>query len=159
MGSFRTLPNSRSAEASRDISAVARMRSFVRFLVAVVLAGLGIGQASLADVPPARPPVTVEAILPGCRSLIATRGVPASPEAGFCSGLIDGLLYLGAMIPADFCFVVPPGIPHYRVVAAIVDEIEPIYWSVKKQHFRALAIDVLEHRWPCHALPTVLPRD
>lgn len=135
------------------------MRSLVGFLLTIVIAVLGIGQASLADAPPVRPPVTVEAILPGCRSLVATQGVPASREAGFCSGLIDGLLYLGVMIPADFCFAVPPGVPHHLVVATIVDEIEPIYWSVKKQHFKALAIDVLEHRWPCNAPPTVVPRD
>jgi hypothetical protein len=93
--------------------------------------------------------VAVEAVLPGCRSLVATQGVPTSPEAGFCGGLIDGLLYLGAMIPADFCYVVPPGVPHHRVVAAIVEEIEPVYSSVKQQHFRALALEVLEYKWPC----------
>lgn len=67
-------------------------------------------------------------------------------------GLIDGLLYLGAMIPADFCFVVPPRVPHHRVVAAIVHEIEVVHSSVKQQHFKALAIDVLEHRWPGNAI-------
>ncbi|MGE3743812.1 MAG: hypothetical protein AB7I59_30420 [Geminicoccaceae bacterium] len=102
--------------------------------------------------------MTVETILPGCRSLLATEGVPTTAEAGFCSGLIDGLLYLGAMIPADFCFVVPPDIPHLRVVAAIVAEIEPVYASVKAQHFRALAIDVLEYKWPCYIQPTTLSR-
>jgi hypothetical protein len=132
------------------------MKSSVRLGLIMVLAGLAIGQAALAELPPAQPAVTVEAVLPGCRSLIATQGVPTSSEAGFCSGLIDGLLYLGAMIPADFCFVVPPRVPHHQVVAAIVEEIEPIYASVKQQHFRALAIDVLEYKWPCHVLPKVL---
>jgi hypothetical protein len=135
------------------------MRPAVRVELAIVLAGLAIGQAALAESPPARPAVTVEAVLPGCRSLVATEGVPTSSEAGFCSGLIDGLLYLGAMIPADFCFVVPPRVPHHQVVAAIVEEIEPIYASVKQQHFKALAIDVLEYKWPCHALPKVLTRE
>ena len=128
-------------------------------VLAVVLTGSAIGHAALAEPPPARPAVTVEAVLPGCRSLVATQGVPTSSEAGFCSGLIDGLLYLGAIIPADFCFVVPLHVPHHRVVAAIVEEIEPIYPSVKQQHFRALAIDVLEYKWPCHLLPKVLPRE
>ena len=139
------------------------MRSSVRLgltmILAVILAGLASGQAALAESPPARPAVTVEAVLPGCRSLVATEGVPASSEAGFCSGLIDGLLYLGAMIPEDFCFVVPPRVPHHQIVATIVEEIEPIYPSVKQQHFRALAIDVLEYKWPCHVLPKVLPRE
>jgi hypothetical protein len=134
------------------------MKSSVRLGLTIVLAGLATGQAALAEPPPARPAVTVEAVLPGCRSLIATQGVPTSSEAGFCSGLIDGLLYLGAMIPADFCFVVPQRVPHHQVVAAIVEEIEPIYASVKQQHFRALAIDVLEYKWPCHVLPKVLTR-
>jgi hypothetical protein len=128
-------------------------------VLATVLAGLAIGQVALAEAPPARPAVTVEAVLPGCRSLVATQGVPTSSEAGFCSGLIDGLLYLGAMIPADFCFVVPPGVPQHRVVAAIVEEIEAVYPSVKQQHFRALAIDVLEYKWPCHVQPKVQTRE
>ncbi len=132
------------------------MRLDVTTILAAVLAGLASGQAALAKSPPARPAVTVEAVLPGCRSLVATEGVPTSSEAGFCSGLIDGLLYLGAMIPADFCFVVPPRVPHHRIVAAIVEEIEPIYASVKQQHFRALAIEVLEYKWPCHVLPKTL---
>ena len=135
------------------------MRSAVRLELAIVLAGLAIGQSALAEAPPVRPPVTVEAVLPGCRSLLATHGIPTTSEAGFCSGLIDGLLYLGAMIPADFCFVVPLRVPHHQVVAAIVEEIEPIYASVKQQHFRALAIDVLEYKWPCHMLPKVLTRE
>jgi hypothetical protein len=135
------------------------MRPAVRAELAIILAGLAIGQAALAESPPARPAVTVEAVLPGCRSLVATEGVPTSSEAGFCSGLIDGLLYLGAMIPVDFCFVVPPRVPHHQIVAAIVEEIEPIYASVKQQHFRALAIDVLEYKWPCHVLPKVLTRE
>lgn len=138
------------------------MRSSVRLgltiVTAAVLAGLAIGWDALAEPPPARAPVTVEAVLPGCRSLVATQGVPTSSEAGFCSGLIDGLLYLGAMIPADFCFVVPAHVSHHRVVAAIVEEIEPIYPSVKRQHFRALAIDVLEYKWPCQMQPKTLPR-
>lgn len=123
----------------------------------VVAAGLvmATGGVAAAEPPLAGVPVTVEAVLPGCRSLLATGGVPTSSEAGFCSGLIDGLLYLGAMIPADFCFVVPPRVPHHRVVAAIVEEIEAVYVSVRQQHFRALAIDVLEYRWPCHMLPKV----
>jgi len=135
------------------------MRSSVRLRLTIMLAGLAIGHAALAEPPPARPAVTVEAVLPGCRSLIATQGLPTTSEAGFCSGLIDGLLYLGAIIPADFCFVVPPGVPHHRVVAAIVEEIEPVYPSVKQQHFRALAIDVLEYKWPCHQQPRVLSRE
>jgi hypothetical protein len=54
------------------------------------------------------------------------------------------------MTPIDFRLVVPPGIPNSRVVAAIVDEIEPIYPSVRQHHFTALAIEVLEFKWPCH---------
>lgn len=136
------------------------MRSPVRLgLTAVVLAGLAIEQVALAEPPPARPAVTVEAVLPGCRSLVETQGVPTSSEAGFCSGLIDGLLYLGAMIPADFCFVIPYDVPHHRVVAAIVEEIEPFYPSVGQQHFRALAIDVLEYKWPCNVQPRILTRE
>lgn len=131
----------------------------MRLGLTIVLAGMAIGQSALAESPPARPAVTVEDVLPGCRSLVATQGVPTSSEAGFCSGLIDGLLYLGAMIPADFCFVVPPQVPHDRVVAAIVEEIEPVYPSVKQQHFRALAIDVLEYKWPCRLQPKVLTRE
>ncbi len=127
---------------------------------ALALAALVIAPAAWAEPPPppARPAVAVETVLPGCRSLLATKGVPTTAEAGFCAGLIDGLLYLGAMIPADFCFVVPPDVPHHRVVAAIVEEIEPVYASVKAQHFRALAIDVLEYKWPCHIQPTALSR-
>jgi hypothetical protein len=63
------------------------------------------------------------------------------------------------MIPTDFCFAVPFDIPHDRVVAAIVDEIEPIYPSVRQQHFRALAIEVLEFKWPCRVQARTLDRE
>jgi hypothetical protein len=130
-------------------------------VLALLLVALAIARAASAEppAPPARPAVTIEAILPGCRSLLATEGVPTTAAAGFCGGLIDGLLYLGAMIPADFCFVVPANVPHHRVVAAIVAEIEPIYASVKLQHFKGLAIDVLEYKWPCQVQPKVLTRE
>jgi hypothetical protein len=133
--------------------------AFMRLGLTIVLAGLTIGHAALAEPPDARPDVTVEAVLPGCRSLVATQGVPTSSEAGFCSGLIDALLYLGAILPPDFCYAVPLDIPQHRVVAAIVEEIEPVYPSVRGQHFRALAIDVLEYKWPCHGQPYVLTRE
>ena len=134
------------------------MKAFLALVL--VLAALAVAHTASAELPPtpARPAVTVEAILPGCRSLVAAEGVPTTAEAGFCSGVIDGLLYLGAMIPADFCFVVPADVPHHRVVAAILVEIEPIYASVKHQHFKGLAIDVLEYKWPCHLQPRTLAR-
>jgi hypothetical protein len=40
-----------------------------------------------------------------------------------------------------------------------VAEIEPVYASVKHQHFRALAIDVLVYKWPCNVPPRVLTRE
>lgn len=127
--------------------------------LAVFLTGTAIGGTVLAEPPVEQPAVTVEAVLPGCRSLIATQGVPTSSEAGFCSGLIDGLLYLGTMIPADFCFIAPSGVPRHQVILAIVEEIEAVYPSARQQHFRALAIDVLEYKWPCHLPPRVLTRE
>jgi hypothetical protein len=135
------------------------VRPSARLVLTIALAGSAVVRAVQAEPLQARPAVTVEAVLPGCRSLVATEGVPTSSEAGFCSGLIDGLLYLGGMIPTDFCFVVPFDIPHNRVVAAIVDEIEPIYPSVRQQHFRALAIEVLEFKWPCHVRARTLDRE
>lgn len=134
-------------------------RACVRLGLAIALAGLTVDHAALAEPPAARPAVTVEDVLPGCRSLVATQGVPTSSEAAFCSGMIDALLFLGAILPPDFCYVVPLDVPHHRVAAAIVEEIEPVYLSVKGQHFRALAIDVLEYRWPCHVQPQVLTRE
>ncbi len=123
--------------------------AFLRLALAVVLIGLADGHAALAG-PGARPNVTVEAVLPGCRSLVATQGIPTSAEAGFCSGLIDGLLYLGEQLPPDFCYAVPVDAPRVRIAAAIVEEIEAVYPSVKEHHFRALALEVLQYRWPCH---------
>ena len=99
--------------------------------------------------------MTVAAVLPGCRSLVETQGIPKSSEAAFCNGMIDALLYLGEMLPPDLCYAVPVDIPRHRVVEAIVEEIEQVYPSVKLQHFRALAIDVLEYKWPCHVQPKV----
>ena len=64
--------------------------------------------------------------------------------------MIDALLYLGELLPPDYCYAVPLNIPHHRFVEAIVDEIEQVYPSVKEQHFRALALDVLNYKWPCH---------
>lgn len=135
------------------------MRSSLRLLLTIVFAGLAIGPAAVADVRPARPPVTVEAVVPGCRSLVERQGVPLSSEAGYCSGLIKGLLYLGALLPEDYCFVVPHYVPHDQVVAAILEEIEPVYETVKLEHFMALAIDVLEQTWPCYVAPKGLRRE
>ena len=122
----------------------------MRLALTIVRAGLAIGQAALAEAPAARPEVTVRAVLPGCRSLVATQGIPTSAEAGFCSGMIDALLYLDTQLPRDFCYAVPFDIPHSRVVQAIVEEIDEVYPSVKENHFRALALDVLLYKWPCH---------
>jgi hypothetical protein len=115
----------------------------------MVLIGLAMSHAALAEPPNARPDVTVRSVLPGCRSLVATRGIPSSAEAGFCSGMIDSLLYLGEVLPGGLCFAVPLEVPQHRVVQAIVQEIEAVYPSVKESHFRALALEVLQYRWPC----------
>jgi hypothetical protein len=124
-------------------------------VAALVLVGVATWNAAVAEPPPARPDVTVEAVLPGCRSLVETQGFATSAEAAFCSGLVDALLYLGVLLPPEFCYVVPLEIPHHRVVQAIVEEIDPIYPSVKEQHFRALVLDILEYRWPCRSEPKV----
>ena len=125
------------------------MRLGLTIVLTIVLAGLAIGHAALAEAPGKGPDVTVRAVLPGCRSLVATQGIPNSAEAAFCNGMIDALLYLGTLLPPDFCYAVPVDIPHHRVVQAIVEEIEEVYPSVKENHFRALALDVLQYKWPC----------
>ena len=105
-----------------------------------------------AALPGARPDVTVKAVLPGCRSLVATQGIPRSSEAAFCNGTIDALLYLGELLPEDYCYAVPLDTPRSQVVQAIVDEIEPVYPSVKKEHFRGLALEVLHNKWRCRTI-------
>lgn len=120
------------------------MRALVTILV-----GLVVSSAAFAEPPNARPDVTVRSVLPGCRSLVAAQGIPTSAEAGFCSGMIDSLLYLGEVLPGGLCFAVPLEVPQHRVVQAIVQEIEAVYPSVKESHFRALALEVLQYRWPC----------
>jgi hypothetical protein len=122
----------------------------MRVALSVVLSGLAIGHAVLAAPADARLDLTVQAVLPGCRSLVATLGVPGSSEAAFCNGLIDALLYLGELLPPDFCYAVPLDIPRVRIVEAIVDEIEPLFPTVRAQDFRALAVEVLQNKWPCH---------
>ena len=125
-------------------------RRALALALAIALAGLALRPTALAaDVPGIRPDVTVRAVLPGCRSLVATQGMAVSREAAFCSGMIDSLLYLGEMLPADFCYAVPLDEPRHRVLEAIVEEIEPLYPSLKEQHFRALALEVLQFKWPC----------
>lgn len=120
----------------------------MRLALLAVLGTLAAGGA-FAETADARPDLTVRAVLPGCRSLITSHGIPTSTEAGFCSGMIDSLLYLGPALPGDLCFSVPMDVPRLRVVQAIVEEIEPVYPSARDNHFRALAIEVLEYRWPC----------
>lgn len=122
----------------------------MRLVLTVAAAGLAIARAALADPPRARLDVTVAGVLPGCLSLIATQGIPRSQEAAFCNGMFDALLYLGELLPSDHCYAVPLDIPRDRVVQAIVQEVEQVYRSVEKQHFRGLALEVLHYRWPCH---------
>jgi hypothetical protein len=50
---------------------------------------------------------------------------------------------------AGWAIALPADVPRDRIVQAIVEEIEPLYPSIKEQHFRALALDVLQYRWPC----------
>jgi hypothetical protein len=120
----------------------------MRLALTIVLTGLAIGHAGLAEAP-RRLDVTVKAVLPGCRSLVATRGIPRSAEAAFCSGMIDALLYIGELLHPDYCYSVPLDMPRHQVVQAIVSEIEGVYPSVKAQHFRGLALEILHYRWPC----------
>lgn len=122
----------------------------VRALLGLILCLVGLTQAALAKPLDERIDLTVAAVLPGCRSLVATQGIATSTEAAFCNGMIDSLLYLGELLPRDICYAVPADMPRHRVVQAIVGEIEEIYPRVKAQHFRALALDVLNYKWPCH---------
>lgn len=115
----------------------------------ILLGSPALGQRAGADAAAAPVDPTVRSVLPGCRLLVATYGIPASGEAAFCSGLIDGLLYLGEVLPEDLCYAVPLDVPRLRVVSVIVDAIDGIYPAVKDQHFRALALDVLHYEWPC----------
>jgi hypothetical protein len=121
----------------------------MRLALTIVLTGLAIGHVGLAETPTARLDVTVKAVLPGCRSLVATRGIARSAEAAFCSGMIDALLYVGELLPPDYCYSVPLDMPRDQVVQAIVGDIEGVYRSVKVQHFRGLALEILHHKWPC----------
>jgi hypothetical protein len=107
-----------------------------------------VAQAAWADVPGA-PDARTKAVLPGCRSFIETRGAAISPEAQFCSGTIDALLYLGELLPQDYSYCVPLDLPRYQVVQEIVREIEAVYPAVERHLFKGLALEVLHHRWPC----------
>ena len=122
----------------------------MRLALTIVLSALLIGHAASAEPRGARPDVTVGAVLQGCRSFVATDGIARSAEAGFCNGLVDALLYLGEQLPPDFCYSVPLDVPRHQVVREIVEEIEQVYPSVKAHHFRALALEVLVYKWPCH---------
>ncbi|MBN9088081.1 MAG: hypothetical protein J0J01_14320 [Reyranella sp.] len=88
-------------------------------------------------------------MLPGCLELVRSKGTVDSAPARFCSGTIDVLLYLGELLPDDYSSCVPLDIPHYRVVQAVVDEVEAVYPSVHNQLFKGLALEVLHDKWPC----------
>jgi hypothetical protein len=128
------------------------MRAFGLFVAMIGITLCAIVQMPAAKSESARlpPDPTVKAVLPGCQSLADTKGVPATREAAFCSGMIDILLYLGEMLPSDFCYAVPIDVPRQQVVQAIVREIEGVYMTVANHHFRALALEVLQFNWPCH---------
>ncbi len=120
----------------------------MRLTLTIVLTGLAIAHTGLAETP-TRIDVTVRGVLPGCRSLAATRGIARSTEGAFCSGMIDALLYIGELLPPDHCYSVPLDMPRHQVVQAIVSKIEGIYPSVKAQHFGGLALELLHDMWPC----------
>ena len=69
--------------------------------------------------------------------------------------MIDALLYLGELLPEDLCYAVPLDMPRVAVLRAIVDEIEDAYPSIEEQHFRALALDVLQYK--CLAASASVP--
>lgn len=119
-----------------------------RLLVAGLLLSAA-AQAVCADVPGSAPDARARAVLPGCRSFIDTKGAAISPEAQFCSGTIDALLYLGELLPPDYSNCVPLDLPRHLVVQEIVREIEAVYPAVESQLFKGLALEVLHYKWPC----------
>lgn len=116
---------------------------------ALAAALCGLAASAAGETVPPRPDPTVHAVFPGCREIAETRGESRSDAAAFCNGAIDGVLYLGEMLPGDFCYAVPLDLPRHEVIAAIVREIEPILESVGNQNFLGLALDVLHWKWPC----------
>jgi hypothetical protein len=124
----------------------------LRALLGPALCLVAMTQAASADLAGSAPDASAKAVLPGCRALVDTKGVAKSPEVEFCGGTIDALLYLGELLPQDYSYCVPLGLPRYQVVQAIVEEIEAVYPSVEKQLFKGLALEVLHYRWPCRDL-------
>jgi hypothetical protein len=124
----------------------------VRFVLLSVWSVLMLLRSAAADIAGAIPDASAKAVLPGCRAILASSGTMASPEAAFCSGTVDALLYLGELLPADYRYCVPLDVPRHQVIQAIVREIEEVYPSVEKQLFKGLALEVLHFVWPCRDL-------
>ena len=106
-----------------------------------------------ADSGEGAPDPSVAAVLPGCRAIAEGKGFFSSPEAAFCSGMIEALTYFGEMLPEDFRYCVPLSVPLDEVVKAVVYELEDLGSAVHRQQFRGLAIAVLQFRWPCRYEP------
>jgi hypothetical protein len=107
--------------------------------------------SAAADIAGGIPDASTKAMMPGCRAIVQSKGAGTSADAAFCSGTIDALLYLGELLPEDYCYAVPLDLPRHRVVEIVLSEIEAVYSSVEQQLFKGLAIEVLRYYWPCRS--------
>jgi hypothetical protein len=118
--------------------------------LAPLLAGLAIGLSSPpADAREGSPDPSTRFVLPGCRAVAAGRNTSSNPEAAFCTGTIEALVYLGEMLPEDFRYCVPFSVPLREIVEAVVYELDELGPVGDAQQFRGLAIAILQFKWPC----------
>src|SRR4051812_34723001 len=92
--------------------------------VLIACALLLLGVAARSQVALATPDPTVQAALPGCHAVADRDGTTSSLDAGFCSGVIDTLLYLGELLPEDYRYCVPLDLSRQEIIHVMVSEME-----------------------------------
>jgi hypothetical protein len=122
-------------------------RPFAR--TAILAALIASASASSAQVP-ATDDDSANALFAGCKSFVD--GQAPTPQsnmmANFCSGVVNGLAYVGSVLPPEIRSCAPPTSTE-RQLARVA--LEYIGANPQRMHedFRELTLEAFHYAWPC----------
>jgi hypothetical protein len=86
----------------------------------------------------------------GCKAFAEGRATNAQlvNAAGFCSGVVHGLAYVGNVLPPEYEFCAPPTSTARQLARVVINYIEA---RPQRMHedFRMLTLEAFHYAWPC----------